>query len=311
MSITDTIKFTLKWVMTATGVMVPLFGLLLWAFQGYLIYVPSMPPGSRETTWLPSRFGMQKFDRVKLKTKDGLSLDAFWIPSQKSSKVTPTIIYCHANAGNMGHRLPISKIFHQLFPCNILMFSYRGYGTSDGHPNEEGLKIDAQTALDWVQEKTPDEPIVLYGQSLGGAVAIDLAAKNYDSIHALIVENTFLNIPAMIPSILPKFIQNLDFLCHQRWHNDLQIRKLVVDNNKLPMPILFLSGSQDNLVDPCQMQRLYELSITPGSDNTEMKDNLLMRRRFHSLKDGAHNDTYLQSGYFDHIKGFWNDFVSP
>ena len=109
----------------------------------------------------------------------------------------------HGNAGNIGHRVPIARMLEENVGCNVLMLEYRGYGLSTGTPDEKGLMIDAQTGLDWIrqQEKSNSPRVVIYGQSLGGAVAIQLVAKNRHTgdIVGLILENTFLSIPKMIP----------------------------------------------------------------------------------------------------------------
>lgn len=109
----------------------------------------------------------------------------------------------HGNAGNIGHRVPIAKILEENLGCNVLMLEYRGYGLSTGEPNEAGINIDAQAALDYLrhQKETEGGKIIVYGQSLGGAVAIQLVAKNQEvgDILALVLENTFTSIKDMIP----------------------------------------------------------------------------------------------------------------
>ena len=109
----------------------------------------------------------------------------------------------HGNAGNIGHRVPIAKVLEEHVGCNVLMLEYRGYGLSTGTPDEAGINIDAQTALDYIrnQKETEGGKIVVFGQSLGGAVAIELVAKNQDvgDIVGLILENTFISIRDMIP----------------------------------------------------------------------------------------------------------------
>lgn len=110
----------------------------------------------------------------------------------------------HGNAGNIGHRIPIAKVLTKALKCNVFMLEYRGYGLSTGTPDEKGLNIDSQTALDYIRNRaeTRDTKIVVYGQSLGGAVAINLVARNLekDVISGLILENTFLCIRKLIPS---------------------------------------------------------------------------------------------------------------
>jgi pimeloyl-ACP methyl ester carboxylesterase len=114
----------------------------------------------------------------------------------------------HGNAGNIGHRLPIAKVLTADLGYNVFFVEYRGYGFSSGDPNEKGLNIDAQTALDYIRgrEDLKDTKIVIYGQSLGGAVAINLVNRNQKQgdIAALMLENTFLSIRSLIPRfVLP------------------------------------------------------------------------------------------------------------
>jgi len=110
----------------------------------------------------------------------------------------------HGNAGNIGYRLPIAKVLSEELGCNVLMLQYRGYGLSTGTPNEKGINIDAQTGLDYIRNRHElrKTRIVLYGQSLGGAVSIGLAARNqkYGDIAGVILENTFTSMRKMIPS---------------------------------------------------------------------------------------------------------------
>ncbi len=115
-----------------------------------------------------------------------------------------TIIMFHGNAGNIGHRLPVAGVLDQFVDANILMVEYRGYGLSTGRPDEKGLNVDGQTALDYVRERKDlsGSKIVVYGQSLGGAVSIQLVARNLEQgdIAALILENTFTSIRKLIPT---------------------------------------------------------------------------------------------------------------
>jgi len=99
----------------------------------------------------------------------------------------------------MGHRVPIAAKFYRDFGWNVFLFSYRGYGKSTGAPSEKGLKVDAETAFQYIlgREELRNCPIVLYGQSLGGAVAIYLADKHQGEVDALVVENTFTDMPTV------------------------------------------------------------------------------------------------------------------
>lgn len=90
----------------------------------------------------------------------------------------------HANAGNMGHRIPLAKAFWHALEYNVVMLSYRGYGLSQGSPSEKGMRIDAQTMLDHVKAHPilKHTPIIVYGQSIGGCVSIDVASRNSDKV---------------------------------------------------------------------------------------------------------------------------------
>ncbi|CAE6468488.1 unnamed protein product, partial [Rhizoctonia solani] len=150
--------------------------------------------------------------------------------------------------------------------CNVLMLSYRGYGLSEGQPSEKGLKLDAQTAFDHILEHPilSKTRIVLYGQSIGGAVAFYLANANASSIAALIVENTFMTLPSLIPTVLP-VAAPLAFLCHQVWDSASAARNLPKS-----VPVLLLSGSQDELVPPSQVRGLFD--ILQGGEGESNKD---------------------------------------
>lgn len=174
-----------------------------------LIYPRYVPSGANtdEGVPRPSQFGISDYEDLQLPTPDGETLGAFFIrPSNHGFAKNLTILMFHGNAGNIGHRVPIAKVLEENMGCNVLMLEYRGYGMSTGTPNEEGLMIDAQTALDWIRngKETKGSKIVVYGQSLGGAVGIQLVAKNQEAgdVVGLILENTFTSIRKLIPRLV-------------------------------------------------------------------------------------------------------------
>lgn len=177
-----------------------------WLPGSELIYPRYLPAGANtdEGVPRPAQFGVSDWEEVRIPTPDGETLGAFFIrPSNKGMAKDVTMIMFHGNAGNIGHRVPIAKFIEENTGCSILMLEYRGYGMSTGTPNEQGLMIDAQTGLDWIRNgtETKGNKIVVYGQSLGGAVAIQLVEKNQeaDDIVCLILENTFTSIRKLIP----------------------------------------------------------------------------------------------------------------
>lgn len=125
------------------------------------------------------------------------------------------------------------------------MLEYRGYGLSTGNPDEKGLVIDAQTGLDFIRSRSDlnSSNIIIYGQSLGGAVGLDLVSKNKGTgdIKGLILENTFLSIAKMIPNAVPP-AKYLTSLCTQYWRSENIIPEIT------DVPILFLSGLKDEIV---------------------------------------------------------------
>lgn len=141
--------------------------------------------------------------------------------------------------------------------------------------------------LDFVREHPilQNTPLVAYGQSIGGAVAIDLVSRNEDSFSGLMIENTFLSLPKLIPSVMP-FLRHFTFLCHQQWPSEKSIQRIV------KTPILFLAGAKDELVPPSHMVKLNELSESRAEKSWVVFPN------------GMHNDTCMQPGYFTAIREF-------
>lgn len=169
---------------------------LLYVYQRALIYPSSFPEGSRTLVDSPEQYNIP-FQEFRLNTPDREKLHVYVMLQQggednSAAKQRPTVIMFHANAGNMGHRLPLAVVFYRRMGCNVVMLSYRGYGLSTGEPSEAGLRIDAQTMLDWIRAHPTlsKTDILVYGQSIGGAVSIDIAARNPRSIRGVILENT-------------------------------------------------------------------------------------------------------------------------
>lgn len=252
---------------------------LLYSYQGKLIYPAALPSGARQDQTRPSQYGLP-FEELWLKTPDGEKLHAWYIRMDKRSERGPlTVVLFQANAGNIAHRLPLAAILLNQLRCNVFMLSYRGYGLSTGQPTEKGIKVDAQVALDWVKANlygAEGHRIVLYGQSLGGAVAIDAAVRNAAWISALLLENTFLDIPSLIPSVLPP-ARFLTFLCTEIWSSITRLPLLSPNTVR----VLFLSGGKDELVPPSHMKELHKLC---SASVKEWKE----------FQDGTHNDTCMK-----------------
>lgn len=274
-------------VLVSSGIAAVLSSLLYFK-QKALIYPSHVPNLARTEVPRPSQFGITDFEELMIPTRDGEKLSAFYIRAPKARAQKLTVLMFHGNAGNIGHRVPIARMLMQRMGCNVFMLEYRGYGLSTGSPDETGLMIDAQTAFDYLRKRaeTRDHDIVIFGQSLGGAVSIQLVAKNQNDsrLVGLVLENTFLSMRKLIPSIIPP-AKYLTLLCHQVWASDSYLPSIT------EVPILFLSGLHDEIVPPSHMRRLYEICQSPT-------------KVWKPLPAGDHNSSVLEDGYFETIEDF-------
>ncbi|KAJ7200662.1 alpha/beta-hydrolase [Mycena haematopus] len=202
-----------------------------------------------------------------------------------------TVIMFHGNGMNYGDTIYAAKRF-VVRRCNVLILSYRGYGDSEGIPSEGGLRLDAQAALDYVKSDSElsATPTILFGTSLGGAVAIDLASRNPSSIGALIVENTFTSLPNVVHDW--PIIGIFSFLCFQRWNSASKLPRVPTTT-----PILMLSGTRDEVVPKKHMEALWEIARKRGDGTAE-------RDTFVTLADGRHANTFTCTGYWTAVGEF-------
>jgi len=156
-------------------------GLILYFMQPRFLYGPV-----REVLYTPDELGLD-FEKVAFKSGDGLLLSGWYIPAEDSEF---TVLFCHGNGGNMFHRLDSISILHNL-GLNCFIFDYRGYGQSEGKPSEEGTYLDAGAAYKWLTEekKVSADDIIIFGRSLGGSIAAQLASRV--EAGALIIESSF------------------------------------------------------------------------------------------------------------------------
>ncbi|KAF2034660.1 BEM46 family protein-like protein [Setomelanomma holmii] len=266
---------------------------LLYFKQNDIIYPRNFPPDARTNVPRPSQCGIADFEELFIPTPDGESLSAFLIRPSKQHARNVTVLMFHGNAGNIGYRLPIAKILEKDLRCNVLMLQYRGYGLSSGSPNEKGLMIDAQTGLDYIRQRHDlrNTRIVIYGQSIGGAVAVALAARNQKQgdITGIVLENTFTSLKKLIPSAFPP-AKYLAPLCHQIWPTEATMPQIT------ELPILFLSGLKDEIIPPSHMSRLFQVCKAP--------------KVWREFPNGSHNDTVAEPLYFQYIEDFLREYVA-
>lgn len=262
--------------------------MLLVTFQEKLVYVPVVPGLTRSYPITPARLRL-KYEDVWLTASDGVRLHSWFIKLFPNCK-GPTILFFQENAGNIAHRLEFIDLMMQRLSCNVFMLSYRGYGASDGFPSQHGLMKDAQAALDHLLQRTDIDTmkVVVFGRSLGGAVGAALVRNNPGKVAALILENTFTSVLDMAGVMLPilkwfiggtgsKGLRILNFLVRSPWNT-----RDIIQN--VSEPILFISGSRDEMVPPAHMKRLHAAS----SSNS--------RSHFIEFPDGMHMDTWMRGG---------------
>lgn len=169
---------------------------LSWAFQERLLYLPQVP--GRDLVASPADRGW-RHESVALEAADGTRLHGWWLPV---AEARAGLIFFHGNAGNISHRLESLAIFRRL-DLSVLIIDYRGYGQSEGKPSEAGLREDARAAWRHLREARgmPAEKIMLFGRSLGSAVASELAREH--SPGALILESPFRSAPEMAQAAYP------------------------------------------------------------------------------------------------------------
>jgi hypothetical protein len=230
----------------------------------------------RQFYGLPGAYGMS-YEDVYFRASDRVQLNGWFIPT----KGPLTLLLCHGNAGNISHRVDKIFRFHEL-GASVFVFDYRGYGKSRGRPSEEGLYRDGEAAYQYLVEtrKLPPDHILLYGESLGCAVAVELA--RHHPARALILESPFTSTIGMANHYYP-------------W---LPARWLLRDHYdslaKMPeirLPLLLMHSRQDEIVPFSMGQRLFA-AATGDKTFFEMV--------------GGHNDGYFETGerYVQAIRHF-------
>lgn len=155
-------------------------------FENNLIFVPLKYP---QGNWQPT--GVE-FEDAWFRAADDVQLHGWYVPHEDPLAV---VLFCHGNAGNVTHREDVLRALYEICGVSVLVFDYRGYGRSQGSPDEEGVLADARAARTWLAEREgiPEERIVLMGESLGGAVAVHLAAES--GAAGVVLENSFSSLP--------------------------------------------------------------------------------------------------------------------
>jgi len=247
--------------------------------QNRLIYFPS------RRMIAPEDAGLEKVEQIQFLTSDGIRLSGWYLspPSQ-----APVLLNFNGNAGNLAGRAHLMEMARQN-GWGMLLFDYRGYGGSAGTPSEAGLYRDSRGALDWlrVQKAVDQSRICYYGQSLGSAVALELAAA--DPPAALILEAPFTSMKNLARELYPWLPVSL-FL-RNRFDNLESLRRVYC-------PKLIVHGRQDEVVPFRHGKTLFEMAPEP--------------KQFLELNT-HHNDIFENGGppYWKALRDFVNRAAAP
>jgi hypothetical protein len=262
-------KRTLRTLGLAAGVLAVLGVVLVVFFEDKFIYFP-----------VQGDPGHSPGENVELTASDGVKLHA-WFLSRPSEPWT--ILHLHGNAGNLGHRADLLRNLSSL-GASVLAIDYRGYGKSGGVPSEAGLYADARAAYDWLAvRKTPASRIILHGESLGAAVAAELATQV--PCGGLVIQSGFTSTPDLSSRVLPWF--------PARW----LMRTRYDTNAKLPsirVPKLFIHSRQDEMIPFEMAERNFAVAPEP---------------KFHAwFMLAGHNDLEIRFGR--KYLASWSEFLS-
>jgi uncharacterized protein len=221
---------------------------------------------------------------VFLDLPDGTKVHGWWCPPSGWQPEQGALLYCHGNAGNLSHRAEQIRRWQEQLGLAVFIFDYPGYGKSDGRPSESGCYAAANAAYDWIVQQTPPERLLIYGGSLGGGIATEVASRRPH--RALILLSTFSSIPDMAQTLYP-FVP-ARWLVRNRFDNLGKIANCA-------RPIFMAHGTVDEVIPFEQGKKLFEAAPEP--------------KRFLCLDCHDHN-TRVPQDFFDAIKQFLADVES-
>ena len=207
------------------------------------------------------------YEDISLETSDTVRISGWWVPATRSRG---TVLFCHGNAGNIGDRLDTVKIIHDL-GLDVLIFDYRGYGNSSGSPTEHGTYLDAEAAYEYLITEKRSDPrqIILWGRSLGGAIAARTAAHHPGGL--VIIESSFTSLKNLVGD-------------HLRWVPSWLLSRYAYDTRaylqNITCPILIIHSRDDEIV--------------PFHHGKSLYDSISGQKRFLELR-GSHNFGFMDS----------------
>jgi fermentation-respiration switch protein FrsA (DUF1100 family) len=252
---------------SATGVaaVVGVFVLLVWMLQRKLIYVPA------DHVPRPEAIGLASAEQVTFQTADGLMLSGWFVRPAGASRLT--VIVFNGNAGNRAMRAELADALRR-HAVAVLLFDYRGFGGNPGTPTERGLIADARAAREYLLGREDVDPkrIAYFGESLGAAVAVQLAAEFPPS--ALVLRSPFYSLADVGQFHYP--LLPVRWLLRDRFASSELIARV-------QSPLLVIAGDRDRIVPLAHSRRLFEAALDP--------------KTFVISRDADHNDASLLDGH--------------
>lgn len=268
------------------------------AFEDRLIYFPTKyPDGFWEVESFRSRERqvVPKIEDCFFETSDGVRLHGWYCtphPNAAGSLVPVeskmVLLWFHGNAGNLSYRYEMIRAMMEL-PVQVFIIDYRGYGKSEGKPTEQGLYLDARAAWDYLinERRVAPEQVIIFGKSLGGAPAIDLASQVEPA--GLIVQSSFTSAGDVAAAVMP-------FLPRVLLHTKMDSLSKI---DRVRCRKLFIHSRADEVIPYELGRRLYEAAPEP--------------KEFYEVMGAPHNSTYIVGGkpYFEALRGFIESCAPP
>ena len=262
--------------------------LLMALFERSLIFFPTRYPTGFWDAEAVARGSGCEIEECFFDSADGVRLHSWWCRRTKGGENDPVLLFFHGNAGNLSDRAELVLELARRVQAQVFVVGYRGYGRSEGKPSEDGLFLDARAAWRFLTAERGVEPgrIVIFGKSLGGAVAVDLAMDTEAA--GLIVESSFTSIPDMAGRHYP-FVPK--FLVRTQMNSLSKI-------GGISCPKLFVHSKSDEVVPFDLGKTLFDTASEP--------------KVFYEVVGAGHNETWLVGGeaYFEALRTFVSDALS-
>ncbi|MHA1911424.1 MAG: alpha/beta hydrolase [Candidatus Kariarchaeaceae archaeon] len=262
--------------------------LFLILFRRWTDYMVFFPQKVREYSVTPNERGMEYDD---LWLQSGKEKIHGWliksIISERSGRYDiPTILFFHGNAGHLAHRLTLIEKLRET-GAHILIVSYRGFGLSSGKTTEKTAYLDGEAVMDFVlkNEELKDSPIIIFGRSMGGGIAVELAKRYKDRISGLVLEATFTSISDLVWRYYK--IPKSSLIMRTNFNNLKKIQYIST-------PTLFIHGTKDEIIPFEMSEKLYDHSLA--------KEKSILK-----IEGGKHEDQFMVAG--EEYISSWIEFI--